>query len=127
MGLSSYTISSTKETPDLGKFSISLAVADIEKSFAFYQKLGFEKLEGAGSLESKWIIMVNGNSKIGLFQEMFPSNTITFNPKNGRKIKAHLQAEGISTNFESGFDKTEGPCTMALTDPDGNPILIDQH
>ncbi len=116
-----------EEKIDVGKFSISLAVKDLQLSMSFYKSLGFTQLEGAGSLDDNWIIMTNGGAKIGLFQGMFPTNTITFNPTDARAIKAHLQSEGIITTFETGFDKSKGPCTMALTDPDGNPILIDQH
>jgi catechol 2,3-dioxygenase-like lactoylglutathione lyase family enzyme len=111
----------------LGSYSISLNVKDISTSHAFYNKLGFTPIKGMGSIEQKWMILSNGETKIGLFQGMFPSNTITFNPNDGRSIYQSLKKEGIKPTFESGMDKAEGPCTFSITDPDGNPILIDQH
>ncbi len=110
-----------------GTYTISLAVQDINNSFEFYQKLGFEPIEGKGSVAQKWIILSNGDTKIGLFQGMFPSNTITFNPNDGRTIFRALKAEGIKATFSNGMENESGPCTFSLTDPDGNPILFDQH
>ncbi|MBL4662061.1 MAG: VOC family protein [Flavobacteriaceae bacterium] len=109
----------------LGTSSISLAVADIEASYAFYHKLGFEIKDGA--IEQNWLILISGKTKIGLFQGMFPTNTITFNPLNARAIRKNIRDQGIPISFESGFDVAAGPCTISITDPDGNPILIDQH
>ena len=111
----------------MGSYSISLNVQDIAKSYAFYGKLGFAPIEGKGSIAQKWMILSNGETKIGLFQGMFPSNTITFNPKDGRSIYSKLKKEGVEPAFESGMEKEEGPCTFSIIDPDGNPILIDQH
>ena len=111
----------------MGKYSISLNVKDISKSRDFYQKLGFKPVEGMGSVEQKWMIVSNGATKIGLFQGMFPTNTITFNPTDGRSIYKELKEKGIEPTFENGMDKKDGPCTFSITDPDGNPILIDQH
>jgi catechol 2,3-dioxygenase-like lactoylglutathione lyase family enzyme len=116
-----------KNESSIGSYSISLNVQDISKSKVFYGKLGFSPVEGMGSVEEKWIILSNGETKIGLFQGMFPSNTITFNPKDGRSIYKKLKKEGIQPAFETNMDKSEGPCTFSIMDPDGNPILIDQH
>jgi len=115
------------ESVPIGKYSISLNVKDISKSKDFYQKLGFEAIEGMGSIEQKWIMISNGETKIGLFQGMFPSNTITFNPIDGRSVHKVLKENGIQPTFEIGMDNEEGPCTFSFTDPDGNPILINQH
>ena len=112
---------------DLGKFSMSLAVKDIATSLAFYQKIGFKPLPGAGGIEQNWIILINGNSKIGLFQGMFPTNTITFNPKDACTIHEDLKSEGIPILMTLGIDKENGKCAFTIADPDGNPILIDQH
>lgn len=111
----------------IGSYSLSLNVQDISKSKDFYNKLGFSPVQGMGSVEQKWIILSNGETKIGLFQGMFPSNTITFNPDDGRGICKRLKEEGIQPVFETNMDKSEGPCTFSIVDPDGNPILIDQH
>ena len=120
----------------LGAFSISLAVKDIEASKEFYEKLGFTQL--GGNLAQKWLIMKNGNAIIGLFQGMFPSNIITFNPgwdESGqpfdpfddvRAIQQHLKQAGISLSSEAD-EATTGPAHITLADPDGNQILIDQH
>ncbi len=118
-----------KESSDdsLGSFSVSLAVKDIQKSFDFYTKLGFKPLEGAGGIDQKWIMMTDGNSKIGLFQDMFPQNSLTFNPVDGRRIYNDLIKKEIAITYKDGVDKKEGPCSFAFVDPDGNPILIDQH
>lgn len=120
----------------LGAFSMSLNVKDLAASKAFYEKLGFTIL--GGSMESHYLIMKNGNALIGLFQGMFSGNILTFNPgwdENGknfdpytdiREIQKKLKAEGISLDLEAD-EKTTGPASVMLKDPDGNVILLDQH
>ena len=120
----------------LGAFSISLSVKDIKQSKQFYEHLGFEVF--AGHLEQNYLIMKNGNSLIGLFQGMFEGNLLTFNPgwdesannlesfDDIRKIQQHLKSKGISIQNEAD-ETTSGPANFAVTDPDGNIILIDQH
>lgn len=118
----------TKSTDmDLGKSYNALAVKDIQASFNFYQNLGFEIVPNGGAVDQKWVVMQNGTTKIGLFQGMFPQNTITFNPQDARSIYRSLQEKGVATTSANGMDKEEGPCFFMLEDPDGNPILIDQH
>lgn len=121
---------------ELGAFSISLAVKDIHASKAFYEKLGFTTL--GGNVEQNWIILKNGPHVIGLFQGMFERNMLTFNPgwnqdaKNVdaftdvRELQRQLKASGMTLNAEAD-ETTTGPAHIMLTDPDGNPILIDQH
>ena len=109
---------------DLGVFSISLAVKDIKASRAFYEKLGFEVI--AGNQEENWLILSHGRAKVGLFQGMFEKNILTFNPRDVRAIQAELKAQGIVLTEEAD-PTTEGPAYISLMDPDGNPILIDQH
>lgn len=114
--------------PNLGSFSISLAVKDIKASKAFYEKLGFEKLlKDGGNVDQNWVIMTNGKSNIGLFQGLFPANTITFNPRDARSIYKDITQHGIKETYSMGLDKEEGPCSFSILDPDGNPILVDQH
>jgi len=121
----------------LGAFSISLAVNDIEVSRAFYEKLGFEVT--GGDQEQRWLILRNGETTLGMFQGMFDRNTLTFNPgligstmetledfEDVRAIQAELQDRGIEILSETAADG-EGPGHIVLVDPDGNPILIDQH
>lgn len=120
----------------LGAFSISLNVKDIVASRDFYQKLGFEQL--GGDIEQNWLILKNGDHIIGLFHGMFEKNMLTFNPgwdQNASEIEAFtdvralqkkLLAEGISLLQEVDAT-TSGPASIMLEDPDGNPILIDQH
>jgi lactoylglutathione lyase len=121
---------------NLGAFSISLAVKDIQASKNFYQKLGFEIM--SGNQEQNWLILKNGTTVIGLFQGMFKKNILTFNPGWGhnaqnletftdvRDLQKELKAKGISLTQEADETST-GPASFTLTDPDGNPILIDQH
>ena len=121
---------------DLGAFSISLAVQDLEISRDFYQKLGFEVF--GGSLEYRYLILKNGNHVIGLFEKMFDKNIITFNPgwdqggKNTdpftdvRIIYDQLKGAGVEMT-ESSVNSESGPGSFSFLDPDGNPILIDQH
>ena len=121
---------------ELGAFSISLAVKDIAASRAFYEKLGFKVF--AGKQEQRWLILRNGSTVIGLFQGMFEKNSLTFNPgwdQNAqtlpsfvdvRQIQAILKAQGLSVGHEAD-ESGKGPAHITLTDPDGNPILIDQH
>jgi catechol 2,3-dioxygenase-like lactoylglutathione lyase family enzyme len=120
----------------LGAFSISLAVKDIKLSQEFYQKLGFEVF--GGDIDQNWLIMKNGDHVIGLFQGMFEKNTLTFNPgwdQSANKLDAftdirilqeNIKKQGIVLASEAD-ESTEGPASIFLFDPDGNPILIDQH
>ena len=122
---------------DLGAFSISLTVSDIAASRAFYEKLGFEVT--GGDQDGGWLILVNEPAVIGLFQGMFDKNILTFNPgmilggeqpeqfTDVREIAAALEAQGIELVESIDADNTEGPAHVVITDPDGNPILIDQH
>ncbi|MCB0704454.1 MAG: VOC family protein [Saprospiraceae bacterium] len=113
---------------DLGIFYMALSVKDIAVSKKFYEGLGFAAVENGGSVEEKWLVMANGTNKIGLFQDMFPQNTLTFNPTNAREIYENLMDAGYAFSHVSenkGDDKS--PFYMALVDPDGNPILIDQE
>ncbi|MFN6089098.1 MAG: VOC family protein [Cyclobacteriaceae bacterium] len=125
-----------KETMKLGAFSVSLSVKDIKVSKQFYENLGFSVFGGA--LEKNYLIMKNGNSLIGLFQGMFQGNILTFNPgwdenaKNiekfddVREIQRQLKSKGLKINNEAD-EKTSGPASFMITDPDGNVVLIDQH
>ncbi len=113
---------------EFGTHSLSLAVKDIKVSKAFYEKLGFNALEGLGSIEDKWLIMIKDEVKIGLFQDMFEENIMTFNPTDARSIHKDLIEKGISFLMESPSIKEEkGPCHFCIADPDGNQILFDQH
>ena len=120
----------------LGAFSVSLAVKDIEASKQFYQKLGFSIF--GGNQEHNWLIMKNGDILIGLFQGMFESNILTFNPgwdqnaqqldsfTDVRELQRQLKVQGVS--FASEADETTtGPASFVVVDPDGNTILVDQH
>lgn len=120
----------------LGNFSVSLAVKDVSASKQFYEKLGFSQI--AGDLEQYWVILQNDDTTIGLFQGMIERNSLTFNPgwnKRGetlktfedvREIQKRLQAHGIELS-KTADPKSSGPAHISLVDPDGNPILIDQH
>lgn len=120
----------------LGAFSISLNVKNVKDSKEFYEKLGFTVF--GGNIDQNWLIMKNGNSIIGLFQGMFESNIITFNPgwdenaqnlevfDDVRTIQKHLKGNGVKLTNEVD-ETTSGPGYITLTDPDGNSILIDQH
>ncbi len=120
----------------LGNFSVSLAVKDIAASRAFYEKLGFKMV--SGDLSKNWVVLKNEDTKIGLFQGMFPKNTLTFNPgwnsnkdtlpefDDVRDLQKALKASGLTPN-PAADESTTGPAYLMLTDPDGNPILIDQH
>ena len=118
---------SSYEASGLGKFTLSLAVADIKTSYDFYQKLGFVAVKNAGSIEQRWLILRNGDVELGLFQDMFPQNTITFNTPDARPLYDMIKAAEIETVHTVGFDKNKGPCSFSFLDPDGNPILFDQH
>jgi catechol 2,3-dioxygenase-like lactoylglutathione lyase family enzyme len=120
----------------LGTFSVSLAVNDIAVSQAFYEKLGFAVF--GGDIHENWLILKNGDTVIGLFQGMFEQNMLTFNPgwdQNAeplqsftdiRVLQTRLQQQGV--DFLSKADENgTGPASFLLLDPDGNPILIDQH
>ncbi len=121
---------------NLGAFSVSLAVKDIAASRAFYEKLGFEKVMGDEA--QKWLILRNGETTIGLFQGMFERNMFTFNPgwtskaealaefNDIREIRQELKARGVVLASET-VESDTGPASLTLIDPDGNPILLDQH
>lgn len=121
---------------ELGAFSISLAVKDLQASKAFYEKLGFRAFQGDET--QNWLIMKNGDHVIGLFQGMLEKNILTFNPgwdQNAQKLAAftdvrelqrRLKAQGVQLLNEAD-ESTTGPAYFMLVDPDGNPILVDQH
>ncbi|MFC7787060.1 VOC family protein [Rossellomorea sp. GCM10028870] len=120
----------------LGAFSVSLSVKDIHKSKAFYEKLGFQTL--GGEIAQNWLIMKNGSTVIGLFEGMFEKNLLTFNPgwdQNAenlesftdiRDLQKQLKEQGVKMLTEAD-ESGEGPASFTIEDPDGNPILVDQH
>ncbi len=120
----------------LGVFSISLAVKDIVASRDFYAKLGFKPF--GGNIEQKWLILKNGDHIIGLFQGMFEKNMLTFNPgwdtnaqpvpgyTDVRELQRQLKAQGVVLQTEAD-ESTTGPASLIVVDPDGNPVLLDQH
>ena len=121
---------------ELGAFSISLTVRNLDASRSFYEKLGFRIF--AGDAAQNWLIMKNGDHAIGLFQGMFERNILTFNPgwdrdarrlasfTDVRELQRRLKAQGVQ--FQQQADEsTTGPASFVIVDPDGNPILVDQH
>jgi lactoylglutathione lyase len=121
---------------ELGAFSISLAVKNMEASRDFYAKLGFEMIAGDGET---WTIVANEGHAIGLFQGMFDSNILTFNPgwaglgeavegfTDIRDLRDQLRTEGIAPTSDTTGDSASGPASITIVDPDGNVILMDQH
>jgi lactoylglutathione lyase len=121
---------------NLGAFSISLAVKDLESSRTFYEKFGFRAF--AGDASQNWLIMKNGGHAIGLFQGMFERNILTFNPgwdsnaqklatfTDIRELQRQLRAQGVQLQQQAD-ESTTGPASFVAVDPDGNPILVDQH
>lgn len=120
----------------LGAFSISLTVRDLGASRAFYEKFGFKTFGGDPS--QNWVILKNGDHVIGLFQGMFDKNILTFNPgwdsnaqtlaafTDVRELQRQLKAQGVQLVSEAD-ESTTGPASLVAVDPDGNPILLDQH
>jgi lactoylglutathione lyase len=120
----------------LGAFSISLAVKDLEASRTFYEKFGFTTF--GGNAAQNWLILKNGDHIIGLFQGMFEKNILTFNPgwdSNAQKLPSftdvrdlqrELKAQGVQFQVEAD-ETTSGPASFVAVDPDGNPVLVDQH
>ena len=121
---------------DLGNFLISLTVKNLEASKAFYEKFGFKAV--GGDVTQNWLVMKNGRHKIGLFQGMFDKNILTFNPgwdesaqrlaafTDVRDLQRVLKAQGVQ--FQQLADEsTTGPASFMVMDPDGNPVLVDQH
>ncbi len=121
---------------ELGAFSISLAVKDLEASRTFYEKFGFEVVGGDAS--QNWQILRNGDHTIGIFQGMFEENILTFNPgwdgkaqpldsfTDVRELQRELKARGVRLVSEADENST-GPASFVALDPDGNSILVDQH
>ena len=121
---------------ELGAFSVSLAVKDIEASKRFYEKLGFTNFMGDQS--QNWLIMKNGDHVVGLFQGMFENNILTFNPgwsqqaqpltefTDVRELQRQLKDRGVDMISEAD-ESTTGPASFMIVDPDGNTILVDQH
>ena len=121
---------------ELGAFSISLAVKDIQASKDFYEKFGFKVF--AGDASKNWLILKNGAHAIGLFQGMFPKNILTLNPgwdssasklktfTDVRELQCQLKARGVQLTTEAD-ETSAGPASFTTVDPDGNPILVDQH
>ena len=125
-----------EQAMELGAFSVSLTVKDLAASKAFYEMLGFSVFHGDAA--QNWLIMKNGRTVIGLFQGMFEKNILTFNPgwddsanplktfTDIREIQRNLKAEGLALDNEVD-EGSHGPASFMVTDPDGNPILFDQH
>jgi catechol 2,3-dioxygenase-like lactoylglutathione lyase family enzyme len=121
---------------NLGAFSVSLAVKDLNASRAFYETLGFSTL--GGDAGTGWLILKNGDTVIGLFQGMFEKNMLTFNPgwdqsakptaqfTDVRDLQKKLKAAGVTLSAEAD-ESGSGPAHFMVMDPDGNPILVDQH
>ena len=121
---------------ELGAFSVSLAVKDIHASKAFYEKLGFKAFHG--DISQNWLVLKNGEHVIGLFQGMFEKNILTFNPgwdqdaqpldtfTDVRELQRQLKTQGMEFMSEAD-ESTTGPASFVIVDPDGNPILVDQH
>ena len=121
---------------ELGTFSISLAVKDLQASKTFYEKFGFTVF--AGEASQNWLILKNGEHAIGLFQGMFEKNMLTFNPgwdsnagkldsfTDVRQLQRLLKEQGVELLSEAD-ESTTGPASFVAADPDGNPILVDQH
>ena len=121
---------------NLGAFSISLAVKDLQASKAFYEKFGFKAFFGDAS--QSWLILKNGDHAIGLFQGMFDKNILTFNPgwdsdaqplgefTDVRELQRRLKSSGVNMISEADESST-GPASFMIADPDGNTILVDQH
>ena len=121
---------------ELGAFTMSLAVKDIEASKRFYEKLGFTAF--AGNQSDNWLVMKNGDHAIGLFQGMFDKNILTFNPgwnseaqqletfTDVRELQRRLKAQGVKMISEADEGST-GPASFMIVDPDGNTIMVDQH
>lgn len=121
---------------ELGAFSVSLAVTSLEDSRAFYEKFGFQVVGGDAS--QNWLILRNAGHTIGLFQGMFEKNTLTFNPgwdkdakpldnfTDVRELQRQLKAQGVELSSEAD-ESSSGPANFVAIDPDGNPILVDQH
>ena len=125
-----------EQSMELGNFSVSLAVKDLAASRAFYEKLGFVVFFVEAS--QNWLILKNGDAVIGLFQGMFEKNILTFNPgwdnnaqpvgsfTDVRELQRRLKAKGVAFATEAD-EGTTGPASFVVVDPDGNPVLIDQH
>lgn len=123
-------------TLELGAFSVSLSVADLARSRAFYESLGFEVV--GGDADENWLILKNGRTTIGLFHGMFEGNLLTFNPgltdrmerleayRDVREIQAALEGAGIELQTRVEPGDHQGAASITLVDPDGNAILIDQ-
>ncbi|MEU6312850.1 VOC family protein [Streptomyces sp. NPDC047014] len=121
---------------DLGAFSVSLSVRDIEVSRAFYEKLGFTAF--GGDPAQNWLILKNGDHVIGLFQDMFEKNMLTFNPgwdssaqpvgefTDVRELQRELRESGVTFLMQTD-EEGSGPGSFLVVDPDGNPVLVDQH
>ncbi len=121
---------------NLGAFSISLAVRDLEASRAFYEALGFTAFHGESA--HGWLMLKNGETVIGLFQGVFEKNILTFNPgwdqranavdpfTDVRALQRQLKVAGLALQQEAD-EASSGPASFMITDPDGNTILVDQH
>lgn len=120
----------------LGAFSISLSVKDIHASKAFYEALGFKPF--GGNIDQNWLILKNESTIIGLFQGMFEKNMLTFNPgwdENANKLDSFIDVREIQKELKSknisllteADESTTGPASFIAVDPDGNPVLVDQH
>lgn len=107
---------------NLGSFSVSLSVKNVQASQAFYEMLGFSVVDGRS--EDNWLILQNGEARVGIFQDKFEGNLLAFNPPDVREIQQVLKAHSVELLREA--EGQSGPASVVLRDPDGNVILIDQ-
>ena len=97
----------------------------------FYRSLGFKVIDGGhmnvGYLdteETKWRVLENGSTRIGLFQGMYADNMLTFHPEDIHSIKKQLRAAGLPMMHMQDME-VESARYILLQDPDGNIIMID--
>jgi len=134
-GVSHFTQTQEHKPMELGNFSVSLSVKDVKASKAFYEKLDFKQV--GGELEQNWVVLQNGTTTIGLFQGMFEGNMLTFNPgwtkdkktleqfQDIRELQHTLKERGVTFTTEAD-EKSDGPASFLISDPDGNVLLFDQ-
>lgn len=106
---------------NLGWFVVSLNVADIKRSVAFYRQLGFQIT--SGSVESRVVTIQKGDCRLDLYQGFLdpPVTQLIFWQGDVDAITDELTSKGL--RWEPS--KASGPGKGAmLMDPDGHPLYF---
>jgi lactoylglutathione lyase len=106
---------------DLGRFFLCLSVGDVGRSLDFYERLGFEHVEG--EVKQGWAVVESGDLRLGLFRGKAGKNLLNFMDGSVLRIFESLKKSGVAAEVEP--EVVSGDRAIAtIEDPDGNLITF---